>query len=121
MILFTCQPGKAHHTTHRLSRRALPALAAGLILVLAAAVAGVLFTRGSSQPPNMALPLRPVTQMALPGDSSRFDYESRDPVRGLLFIAHLGASQLIEVDVHAGRVEGPSTACPASTAYSSFR
>ncbi|KIZ15841.1 hypothetical protein SNA_21350 [Streptomyces natalensis ATCC 27448] len=52
----------------------------------------------------MTLPLHPVKEIALPGDSSRFDYASLDPGRGLLFIAHLGASQAIEVDVHAGRV-----------------
>jgi DNA-binding beta-propeller fold protein YncE len=42
--------------------------------------------------------------MALPGDGSRFDYASLDADRGLLFIAHLGASEVIEVDVHAHRV-----------------
>ncbi|WP_330308450.1 MULTISPECIES: YncE family protein [unclassified Streptomyces] len=88
----------------RLSPRALLALAAGLVLALAAAVAGVLLTRGTDQPPKVALPLRPVTQVALPGNGSRFDYASLDPGRGLLFIAHLGASQVIEVDVRANRV-----------------
>jgi DNA-binding beta-propeller fold protein YncE len=50
------------------------------------------------------LPLRPVGQIVLPGDSSRFDYASLDPGRGLLFIAHLGASEVIEVDLRAQRV-----------------
>jgi DNA-binding beta-propeller fold protein YncE len=40
----------------------------------------------------------------LPGDGSRFDYASLDADRGLLFLAHLGASEVIEVDVHAHRV-----------------
>ncbi len=40
----------------------------------------------------------------LPGDGSRFDYASLDAERGLLFVAHLGASEVIEVDVHAHRV-----------------
>ena len=39
-----------------------------------------------------------------PGDSSRFDYASLDAGRGLLFIAHLGASQVIEVDVRTQKV-----------------
>jgi DNA-binding beta-propeller fold protein YncE len=52
----------------------------------------------------LALPLHPTGQIALPGDSSRFDYASLDPDRGLLFIAHLGASQVVEVDVRAGTV-----------------
>ncbi|OLZ62887.1 hypothetical protein AV521_40470 [Streptomyces sp. IMTB 2501] len=89
----------------RLSPRALLMLAIGLALAVAAAVAGVLLTRGSNQPPpKAALPLQPVKEIALPGDSSRFDYASLDPGRGLLFIAHLGASQVIEVDIHADRV-----------------
>ncbi|MFJ9909513.1 YncE family protein [Streptomyces sp. NPDC101152] len=88
--------------TRRLTPRALLALAAGL--VIAAAVAGVTLTRGSSQPPKETLPLRLVKEIALPGDNSRFDYSSLDPGRGLLFIAHLGASQVIEVDTHADKV-----------------
>jgi DNA-binding beta-propeller fold protein YncE len=40
----------------------------------------------------------------LPGDNSRFDYASLDPAPGLLFLAHLGASEIIEVDVHTHRV-----------------
>ena len=50
------------------------------------------------------LPLQPVGEVALPGDGSRFDYASLDSARGLLFIAHLGASEVIEVDVHANTV-----------------
>ncbi|MGV4922836.1 YncE family protein [Streptomyces sp. BHT-5-2] len=87
----------------RLSPRALLSLTVGLALAVVAVVAGVLLTRGG-QPSKVALPLRVVKEIALPGDSSRFDYASLDPDRGLLFIAHLGASQVIEVDVRAGRV-----------------
>lgn len=87
----------------RLTPRALLVLA-GLVVAVAAAVAGVTLTRSSSQPPKEALPLRLVKEIALPGDSSRFDYASLDTDRGLLFIAHLGASQVIEVDVRADRV-----------------
>ena len=49
------------------------------------------------------LPLRPATEFPLPGDNSRFDYASLDAQRGLLFIAHLGAS---EVGRRAGRSGG---------------
>ncbi|MGW5464873.1 hypothetical protein [Streptomyces sp. NPDC003996] len=79
----------------RLTPRALLALAAGLVVAVAAAVAGVTLTLGSSQPPKEALPLRLVKEIVLPGDSSRFDYASLDPDRGLLLIAHLGASQAL--------------------------
>src|SRR6266536_2499622 len=83
--------------------RLLPVLAAALLLLAAAIVAGVLLTR-PHPPSRMALPLRHVSDLALPGDDSRFDYASLDPARGLLFIAHLGASEVIEVDIHTQRV-----------------
>lgn len=70
--------------------------------MVAAATAGC--HSGTPAPARIPLPLVEVAQLSLPGDSSRFDYESLDPQRGLLFIAHLGASQLIEVDVRARRV-----------------
>lgn len=61
--------------------------------VVGAVVAAVVaLTRGSSAP-RSPLPLRAAGEMALPGDGSRFDYASLDPERGLLFIAHLGASE----------------------------
>ena len=55
----------------------------------------------SSSPP---LPLQLVGEVALPGDNSRFDYASLDSGRGLLFIAHLGAGEVIEVDLRANAV-----------------
>ena len=42
-----------------------------------------------------ALPLRTVRDVALPGHPTRFDYESFDPRTGLLFISHLGDSQVL--------------------------
>jgi len=50
------------------------------------------------------LPLRAVGEVSLPGDNSRFDYASLDQQRGLLFITHLGASEVVEVDVRANQV-----------------
>jgi hypothetical protein len=82
----------------------LPALVGGGV-VAALLVAWVVHTAGTrAQPPASALPLRPVGEVALPGDGSRFDYASLDAQRGLLFVAHLGASEVIEVDVRAHRV-----------------
>jgi DNA-binding beta-propeller fold protein YncE len=76
------------------------------LLVAAALIAAACTNRPAEQhqgsdPP---LPLRPVAEVALPGDNSRFDYASMDQQRGVLFIAHLGASEVVEVDVHANRV-----------------
>jgi len=48
--------------------------------------------------------LHVVARIRLPGGNSRFDYASLDPARGLLFVAHLGASEVVEIDIHTGRV-----------------
>lgn len=87
----------------RLRPPALIAAAAVLLSAVTAVVAGVLLTR-HDQPRKVPLPLRHVGDLVLPGDGSRFDYATLDPGRGLLFVAHLGAGQVIEVDIHAGRV-----------------
>jgi DNA-binding beta-propeller fold protein YncE len=50
--------------------------------------------------------LRVVGRIPLPGGNSRFDYASLDPGRGLLFVAHLGASQVIEINVKTDQVVG---------------
>ncbi|MBV8928729.1 MAG: YncE family protein [Mycobacteriaceae bacterium] len=50
------------------------------------------------------LPLRDVGEIPLPGDNSRFGSASIDASRGLLFTAHLGENEVIQVDVNAGRV-----------------
>ena len=83
--------------------RTLLAMGVTLVAAIAAAVLAVLLTR--SQPPaKVALPLHRVGQITLPGDNSRFDYASLDARRGLLFIAHLGASEVIEVNIHTGHI-----------------
>jgi YVTN family beta-propeller protein len=48
--------------------------------------------------------LHVVARIRLPGGNSRLDYASLDPRRGLLFVAHLGASQVVEINIHTGRV-----------------
>src|SRR6516164_4021495 len=50
------------------------------------------------------LGLRVSARIRLPGSNSRFDYASLDPRRGLLFVAHLGASQVIAINIRTGRV-----------------
>src|SRR3954447_21166876 len=92
-------------------RRLLPAVAAALLLTAAAIAAGVILTR-PGPPSRMALPLRHVSDPALPGDGSRFHHASLDPARGLLFVAHLGASEVIEADIHAGRIVRTITGLP---------
>jgi DNA-binding beta-propeller fold protein YncE len=48
--------------------------------------------------------LRQVADIPLDGGATRFDYQSLDPRRGLLFIAHLGAGQVIVFDVQQQKV-----------------
>ena len=45
-----------------------------------------------------------VADVPLPGDTSRFDYESLDADRHLLFIAHLGASEVLAFNAEKRRV-----------------
>jgi DNA-binding beta-propeller fold protein YncE len=49
-------------------------------------------------------PLRTIADVPLSGGSSRMDYESLDPQAHLLFIAHMGAGQVIAFDVAHRRV-----------------
>lgn len=44
------------------------------------------------------LPLQRVADVPLPGRPSRFDYETGDPERHLLFIAHLGDGEIVVFD-----------------------
>ena len=77
-----------------------------LLLILAALLIATACSNRPAQQQNSdpQLPLRAVGEVPLPGDNSRFDYASLDAQRGLLFIAHLGASEVLEVDVHANQV-----------------
>jgi DNA-binding beta-propeller fold protein YncE len=81
------------------TRTAVPVAVAVVLLVGACSRAP-----GHPSSPSSPLPLQSVGEVALPGDNSRFDYASLDSGRGVLFIAHLGASEVIEVDVHSNTV-----------------
>jgi DNA-binding beta-propeller fold protein YncE len=58
-----------------------------------------------SCPPSLAqassesAPLRKVADVPMPGPAVRFDYQSIDPSRGRLYIAHMNADQLVVFDV----------------------
>ena len=80
-------------------------MAGAAVAVLVVAVLVVVNQRSAPHVPAAAgLPLRAVGEMGLPGDGSRFDYASLDAGAGLLFVAHLGASEVVEIDVRAHRV-----------------
>ncbi len=78
-----------------------------LILLALSAGAGVLVhmvPQAAAESVSGGLPLTHVADIALPGRASRLDYESFDPKRHLLFIAHLGDSEVIVFDTQASRV-----------------
>ncbi|MFX0579144.1 YncE family protein [Nocardia nepalensis] len=50
------------------------------------------------------LPLRQLGQLDLPGAAVRFDYMSLDAGSGQLWVAHMGAGAVVEVDIRAHRV-----------------
>jgi DNA-binding beta-propeller fold protein YncE len=47
-----------------------------------------------------------VADVPLPGDTSRWDYESLDTIQGHLYIAHLGSGEVVVVDVTHQKVIG---------------
>lgn len=53
---------------------------------------------------NIGKALIPAKTIALPGGTSRFDYQSIDPRRRLLFIAHLGDSSIDVIDLRTQTV-----------------
>src|SRR5262245_43205735 len=75
--------------------RLRPWMAATAIVILIAAACA------QSPQAGDGLPLRKVSEIALTGGPVRFDYTALDPGRGRLFVAHMGASELIDVDVRA--------------------
>lgn len=76
-----------------------------LVMLLAGlAAAGVVGCSSTQIPDSAELPLRRVSETLLTGGAVRFDYAALDARRGLLFVAHMGAGQLVEVDVRAHSV-----------------
>jgi YVTN family beta-propeller protein len=71
--------------------------------IIAASASGAARAESS---PAAAVPLEKVADVPLGGRTTRLDYASLDPGRHLLFVAHLGDSQVIVFDVQASRVVG---------------
>lgn len=76
------------------------------------ALVSVLLTGCSTSTQAGLLPLHQVSETALTGGPARFDYMALDSQRGRMFIAHMGASALIEVDVRAHAVVRTLTGLP---------
>ncbi len=81
------------------------AVAVALGLVAAGCTAHVSRPAHSASSLASGVPgLRVVARIPLPGGNSRLDYASLDSRRGLLFVAHLGASQVLEINIRTDRV-----------------
>ncbi|MHC8382358.1 YncE family protein [Pseudomonas sp. LB3P14] len=87
-------------------RFALPVFAVLLIALAIMDVASLRYCQAADETPTSDLPLKHVTDIPLPGGATRLDYESYDPERNLLFIAHLGDGEVIAVDMRESRVVG---------------
>jgi YVTN family beta-propeller protein len=74
----------------------------GHAIAVVGAIAVVLLTISTATATD--LPLQSVADVPLGGNTTRLDYESYDPGRHLLFIAHLGDSAVIVFDTQAQRV-----------------
>jgi DNA-binding beta-propeller fold protein YncE len=61
-----------------------------------------------------ALGLRELRDVPIRGSASRFDYQSIDADRGLLWITHMGADEVVAFDLRSGQVKGyvPGIAIP---------
>jgi len=77
------------------------AIALGLVAV---AVAGLVASKALSQ--SLPATFTTVRDVQLPGNTSRFDYESLDPGAHRLYIAHLGAGTVPVYDISAGGIVG---------------
>jgi DNA-binding beta-propeller fold protein YncE len=82
-----------------------PLLAMARAVAAVASCGAVALAAAASEHPSGPV-LTPIVDVPLPGDTSRFDYESYDPSRHLLFIAHLGQSEVLAFDTRAQRVVG---------------
>lgn len=60
----------------------------------------------AARPNSHSLPLRQIRDIVLPGRTTRFDYESYDPRSGLLFISHLGDSQVLAFNTRTQKLKG---------------
>jgi len=59
--------------------------------------------------------LKLVEDVPIPGKATRFDYQSLDPTSGRLYIAHMGAGQLVVFDTASRKVVGTVDDLPTVT------
>ena len=59
--------------------------------------------------------LRKVADVPLPGAANRFDYASLDPGRGLLYLNHMGAGEVVVFDIRARKIAAVLKGFPTCT------
>ncbi|RKT99961.1 hypothetical protein C7H84_28795 [Burkholderia sp. Nafp2/4-1b] len=90
-----------------IARRLNPGVVSYLAILVLSSIAGAFVPAARPTAAQIGmnhLPLTHVADIPLPGRTTRLDYESYDPGRHLLFIAHLGDGEVNVVDTHASRV-----------------
>jgi YVTN family beta-propeller protein len=71
-----------------------------MLVPLMTVINGLAFGQASSAAPQW----RVVADVPLPGKPARFDYQSFDATAGILWIAHMGAGELLAFDVRSRQV-----------------
>jgi DNA-binding beta-propeller fold protein YncE len=71
--------------------------------------------QGLADDEGRAAPLRQVADVPLPGSASRFDYQSIDAKRRRLYIAHMGAGDLVVFDLDSQTVSATLGGFPRAT------
>jgi DNA-binding beta-propeller fold protein YncE len=82
-------------------RMRLPLLLGLCVMLGGSGLLGGRTLSAADDPSFGSLPLKHVADIPLPGRTTRLDYESYDPGRHLLFIAHLGDGEVIVFDVNS--------------------
>jgi len=101
-VTFT-QPGKYEYVS---TRDDVDVEMYGTLTVVGSPLATTTATTAKTTTAADSLPLVRVADVPLPDGSSRFDYQSLDPTRGRLYVAHLGAGTIAVVDVRRRKVVG---------------
>lgn len=83
--------------------------------LLVVTILELLGARADAQTPTHKAEWRVVTDVPLPGRPARFDYQSLDPTAGRLWIAHMGAGEVLAFDVRTRQVVVRVMSMPGAT------
>ncbi len=103
LLLLACTP----------SHSAAQSQATNLTCHTQAPVQSHVSTGVTSPPPGGQF--RTVADVPLPGPPARFDYQNLDTISGRLYLAHMGAGQVIAVDTRTQLVTGTVSGLPGVT------